>query len=147
MAAVRPARAATVVLAVATLACLIARPVQAWIDADDRTDVTVTAASVVTVAAVAGTDRLYPGGTVPVRLSVSNPNSFPVRVTAVAAGTSSAAGACPAGAVTTAAWAGIATLAAGASTTLTVAASMATTAPQACAATQLQIPMTVAAAP
>ena len=89
---------------------------------------------------------LYPGASTTFTVKIDNPNSYPVKVNSIPAGTSNAtgtAGACPAGTVTSdPLTAPSGTIAAHGTATYTLTAHMAADAPDACQGQTFTLPLT-----
>ncbi|WP_370945577.1 LEA type 2 family protein [Amycolatopsis sp. cg5] len=106
----------------------------AWSSSGSGTgSVTSTTAKSSTISPSSSGNALYPGATQTFTITVDNPNSYPVKVTSIAAGSSAADGACGAGSVTSDAVSNPSgTISAGASATYTLTAHMASDADDAC---------------
>lgn len=95
--------------------------------------VTSTTAKNSTIAPSSSGNALYPGATQTFTITVDNPNSYPVKVTSLSAGSSAVDGACGAGSVTSDAVSNPSgTIAASGSATYTLTAHMAADADDTC---------------
>ncbi|MEU0883472.1 hypothetical protein ABZ345_33105 [Lentzea sp. NPDC005914] len=96
-----------------------------------------------TISAVDGAGGLYPGHTVSYQVTINNPNSYPVRVTGISAGSSALVNGCAAGTVTSPAVTNPAgTIAAGQSGTYTLQATMSAGATDECKSQSFSMPLT-----
>jgi hypothetical protein len=86
---------------------------------------------------------LYPGGTTTFKVKITNPNSYPVVVNSISAGTSNVVNGCAAGAVTSAAVTNpTGTIAAGGTADYTLTATMDHDASDACKSQTFSLPLT-----
>ena len=84
---------------------------------------------------------LYPGGTTTFKVKITNPNSYPVAVNSIGAGSSNAVNGCAAGTVTSAAVTNPGTIAAGGEGTFTLTATMDHDAADACKSQTFTLPL------
>ncbi|HKN56441.1 MAG TPA: LEA type 2 family protein [Amycolatopsis sp.] len=96
-----------------------------------------------TIAKLGDGSLLYPGGGTDFTVTISNPNSYPVVVNSISAGSSDAVNGCAAGTVTSAAVSNPSgTIAAGGSGTYTLHATMDHDAADACKSQTFSLPLT-----
>ncbi|MEV6879856.1 hypothetical protein [Amycolatopsis sp. NPDC051128] len=85
---------------------------------------------------------LYPGGGTDFTVTIDNPNSYPIVVNSISAGSSALVNSCAAGTVTSAAVTPLTSIAAGGTGTYTLHATMAATATDACKSQTFTLPLT-----
>ncbi|MET8757432.1 hypothetical protein [Lentzea sp. NPDC004782] len=96
-----------------------------------------------TINAVDGAGGLFPGKTVSFQVTINNPNSYPVRVTGISAGSSELVNGCVAGTVTSPAVTNPAgTIAPGTSGNYTLQATMSANATDECKSQSFTLPLT-----
>ncbi|SDX22985.1 hypothetical protein SAMN05421504_102741 [Amycolatopsis xylanica] len=105
--------------------------------------VTSTSAINSTISPTGTSAALYPGATQTFTISVTNPNSYPVKVTSISSGSSAADGGCGAGSVTSDAVSNPSgTIAANGSSTYTLTAHMTGDADDACQGKNFSLTLT-----
>ncbi|MGV9364839.1 hypothetical protein [Amycolatopsis sp. NPDC003731] len=116
----------------------------AWTSTGSGTGSVSSTTSVNSTITPAGSgNALYPGGGTDFTVTVDNPNSYPVVVTGISAGSSNAVNGCAAGTVTSAVPADTTgTIAAGGSKTYTLHATMNANATDACKSQTFVLPLT-----
>ncbi|MDS0139490.1 MULTISPECIES: hypothetical protein [unclassified Amycolatopsis] len=116
----------------------------AWTSTGSGTGSVSSTTSVNSTITPAGSgSALYPGGGTDFTVTVDNPNSYPVVVTGISAGSSNAVNGCAAGTVTSAVPADTTgTIAAGGSKTYTLHATMNANATDACKSQTFVLPLT-----